>query len=244
MAEVTGHTLSMPTIVTFDAGQTLVELDLDFLATRVAMCDVGVEPDALRAAAPAAWRHYDALVHEGRLDHPALWRALMAHLLSGAGARGDVAAAVDWLYAQQPVANLFRRPIAGMVELARDLAGHGARVGVLSNSEGGLHALLGEIGIASAFDVIIDSARVGVAKPDRRIFELIEAAFEFAEVAELRVHVGDSWAADVQGALDAGWRAIWFGRHAHAVDDERVKVARDAGETRAALVHFGALARE
>ena len=56
-----------------------------------------------------------------------------------------------------------------------------------------------------------------------------------------RVHIGDSWAADVRGALDAGWRAIWFGRHARAADDERVVIAADARETRAALVHFGAL---
>ncbi|HEX4449611.1 MAG TPA: HAD family hydrolase [Kofleriaceae bacterium] len=233
--------------MTFDAGQTLVELDLDFLARRVAMCAVVVEPAALRAAETAAWQHYDALVGAGRLDHPALWRALMAQLLTGAGARGDLPAAVDWLYTQQPVANLFRRPIDGMVELARELAGQGARVAVLSNSEGGLAALLGEIGIADAFERIIDSARVGFAKPDRRIFELVdrelggELGGELGS-GELRVHIGDSWAADVRGALDAGWRAIWFGRHARPVgDDPRVAIARDARELRAALVHFGAL---
>jgi FMN phosphatase YigB (HAD superfamily) len=224
----------MTPVITFDAGQTLVELDLDFLARRVAMCDVAVEPGALLSAAPAAWQHYDALVDAGRLDHPALWRALMAHLLAGAGARGDVAAAVDWLYDQQPAANLFRRPIAGMVELARELAGQGARVAVISNSEGGLAALLGEIGIADAFERIVDSARVGIAKPDRRIFDLIATDGD-------RVHIGDSWAADIQGALDAGWRAIWFGRHARAVADPRVRAARDAAETRAALVQLGAL---
>lgn len=225
----------MTTIVTFDAGQTLVELDLDFLARRVAMCDVVVDPAALRAAESAAWRHYDALVAAGRLDHPGLWRALMAELLTGAGARGDVPAAVEWLYAQQPVANLFRRPIDGMVELARELAARGARVGVLSNSEGGLAALLGEIGIADAFERIIDSARVGVSKPDPRIFELIERELGGGDT---RVHIGDSWAADVRGAIDAGWQAIWFGRHARPVDDARVAIARDAGELRAALAHL------
>jgi putative hydrolase of the HAD superfamily len=225
----------MTTIVTFDAGQTLVELDLDFLARRVAMCDVAVDAVALRAAEPAAWRHYDSLVDAGRLDHPALWRALMAELLTGARARGDVPAAVDWLYAQQPVANLFRRPIDGMVDLARELSTRGARVGVLSNSEGGLAALLGEIGIADAFACIIDSAHVGVAKPDRRIFELIERELGGGDV---RVHIGDSWAADVRGALDAGWHAVWFGRHARPVDDVRVAIAHDAGELRTVLAHL------
>jgi HAD superfamily hydrolase (TIGR01549 family) len=222
-----------PKVVTFDAGQTLIELDLDFLAKRVAMCDVVVDPDALRAAEPAAWRHYDTLVARGELDHPALWRALMQYALSAAGASGDVVAAAEWLYDRQPVANVFRRPIAGMVELARELAGQGTRVAVVSNSEGALAELLAEIGIADAFEVIVDSGRLGIAKPDPRIFDhaLAELGARDAEP----VHVGDSWSADVQGALAAGWRAVWFGRSAHPVDDPRVAHARDAVELRAVL---------
>ena len=54
------------------------------------------------------------------------------------------------------------------------------------------------------------------------------------------VHVGDSWAADVEGALAAGWHAIWFRSRASATKhDPRVPVARDADETRAALKSFG-----
>ena len=226
----------MPTrIVTFDAGQTLVELDLDFLSTRVGSRGVTADASALRAAEPAAWQHYDALVEAGELDHPALWRALMTRLLTGAAARGDVGAAVEWLYAQQPVANLFRRPIAGMVELARELAASGARVAVLSNSEGGLAELLAEIGIADAFELIVDSTRVGLAKPDPRIFELVLAHVGVAAADAACVHIGDSWAADVVGALGVGWRAVWFGRHARAVADSRVSVARDAAEVARAV---------
>jgi len=220
-------------IVTFDAGQTLIELDLDFLAKRAAVRGVLVEPEALRAAAPAAWRHYDALVDAGALDHTALWRALMAHLLAGARATGDVPAAVSWLYEQQPAVNVFRKPIAGMAELARELAAQGVRVAVLSNSEGGLAELLADIGIADAFELIVDSARVGVAKPDVRIFEHVTARFGAA--AADCTHVGDSWSADVAGALGAGWRAIWFGRHAHAGVDPRVQIAHDAAGVRRAL---------
>ncbi|HEY3802514.1 MAG TPA: HAD family hydrolase [Kofleriaceae bacterium] len=222
-----------PTVVTFDAGQTLIELDLDFLAKRVAMCDVVVDPDALRSAEAAAWRHYDTLVARGELDHPALWRALMQYELSAAGASGDLAAAASWLYEQQPVANVFRRPIPGMVELARELAGQGVRMAVVSNSEGALAELLAEIGIADAFEVIVDSGRLGIAKPDPRIFEHVLAELGVRDGD--RVHVGDSWSADVQGALAAGWRAVWFGRTARPVDDPRVASARDAAELRVAL---------
>jgi HAD superfamily hydrolase (TIGR01549 family) len=152
-------------------------------------------------------------------------------LLEGAGATGNVAAAAAWLYEQQPRVNVFRKPIAGMVELARDLARDGTRVAVVSNSEGGLAELMAEIGIADAFELIVDSARVGIAKPDPRIFEHVVAALGGGDC----VHVGDSWAADVQGALAAGWRAIWFGRHARPIADPRVTSARDADDVRYAL---------
>jgi HAD superfamily hydrolase (TIGR01549 family) len=220
-------------IVTFDAGQTLVELDLDFLARRAALRGVVVEPAALHIAEPAAWQRYDALVDAGELDHPALWRDLMAHLLATAGATGDVAGAAAWLYDQQPQMNLFRKPVAGMVELARELATHGVRVAVLSNSEGGLAELLAEVGIADAFELVVDSTRVGLAKPDPRIFRHVVDSLGAGDGDY--VHVGDSWAADIEGALGAGWDAIWFGRRAHDVADPRVRAAHDAAGVRAAL---------
>ena len=39
----------------------------------------------------------------------------------------------------------------------------------------------------------------------------------------------------VASALGAGWRAIWFGRRATAVNDPRVAIARDAADVRAIL---------
>src|ERR1041385_5895353 len=74
-------------VVTFDAGLTLVELDLDFLALRLAEQGVSVDPAALVAASPAAWHHYDALAPTS--THP--WKEFMAKLLEGAGVR-DVGA--------------------------------------------------------------------------------------------------------------------------------------------------------
>jgi putative hydrolase of the HAD superfamily len=125
-----------------------------------------------------------------------------------------------------------------MLDLARELADRGAIVGVLSNSEGRLAELFEEIGIARAFVAIVDSGRVGIEKPDPRIFTHALAALGASGPG---IHVGDSWAADIVGARGAGWRAIWFGPKTHAVDDDGVAVARDAAEVRAALVRFGVL---
>src|SRR5512143_289374 len=219
---------SEPPVVTFDAGQTLIDLDLDFLARRLADRGVHVEPSALVAAAPAAWRRYDELVDPAG-GHP--WRALMATLLQGAGV-ADVAPLVDWLWDEQPRANLWRAQIPGMVALARELLSRGVAVAVLSNSEGRLAELFAEIGLADAFAAVIDSGRVGIEKPDRRIFD---HALAVLGASRPGIHIGDSWPADIAGALGAGWRAIWFGRRATPVDDPRVAIARDADEVRAVL---------
>lgn len=222
------------TIISFDVGQTLVELDLDFLATRLGERGVTVAPGALAAASPAAWAEFDALVDRG-IGHP--WRQLMAALLTGAGVTA-VGPLVEWLWEQQPTVNLFRRPIAPMVELARDLRARGATLVVVSNSEGRLAELLAEIGLADLFTVIVDSGRFGIEKPDRRIFDHAIAGLAPAAPP---VHVGDSWSADIAGALGAGWRAIWYGRRAVPVDDPRVGVAPDAAAARATCERWGLL---
>ena len=223
-------------VVTFDAGQTLVDLDLDFLARRLGERGLAVAPDALAAAAPAAWRRYDVLVEAGA-GHP--WHGFMTALLEGAGLQ-DVKPVVDWLWSEQPRKNLWRKPIPDVVALARELGARGVRVAVLSNSEGRLAELLVEVGIADAFHAIIDSGRVGIDKPDPRIFALALDAVGATSSASA-VHVGDSWAADVLGALGAGWRAVWYrSREGHAaISRPDAAVARDAAEIRAALHAFG-----
>jgi putative hydrolase of the HAD superfamily len=225
----------MTSVVTFDVGQTLVDLDLDFLGSRLRERGITVENEALARALPDAWRLYDRLVDEGA-QHP--WHAFVDAVLAGAGV-GDREPVVAWLYEQQGSANLWRRPIAPMVELVAELRGRGVRIAALSNSEGHLARLLEEIALAPLFDAIVDSGRVGVAKPSRRIFDLT-----LEQIGVMRpdvvVHVGDSWSADVEGALGAGWNAIWYqSRSAARRNDPRVPTVTTADETRAALAAFG-----
>jgi putative hydrolase of the HAD superfamily len=222
-----------PPVVTFDAGLTLIELDLDFLAERLGERGATVDAAALVASAPAAWLHYDALAPTS--THP--WQDFMAKLLEGAGVP-NVTPLVEWLWAEQPHKNLFRKPIVPMVELARDLARRGVTVAVLSNSEGRLRELLTEIGVADPFAAIIDSGRLTFAKPDPRIFSHTLA--ELGTPNARPIHIGDSWTADVQAALDVGWRAIWYrSRGGNAPPTPSVPIACNADEVREALSRFG-----
>jgi HAD superfamily hydrolase (TIGR01509 family) len=221
-------------VVTFDIGQTLVDLDLDFLALRLGQRGRSVAAADLHAAMPEAWRRYDALTESGA-SHP--WHQLIGTLLTGAGITHPEPL-VDWLYEQQATHNLWRKPIAPMIELVRELRDKGVVIAALSNSEGHLEDLLREIELAPLFDAIIDSQRVGIAKPDRGIFD--HTLKVLAVTPSVVVHVGDSWAADVEGALGAGWNAIWYrSRASTAKTDPRVPVASNADETRAALSSFG-----
>jgi putative hydrolase of the HAD superfamily len=226
--------------VTFDAGQTLIQLDTAMLVRRCAERGVAVTEAALAAAQPAAWLRYDAVMVHGGHETP--WQVFMATLLTGAGAALDDAEALArWLWDEQPRANLWRKPIPGMFELAAELATAGVPVAILSNSEGKLAELIEEIGWAGPFTAIVDSGRLGIAKPEPAIFA--HAAAELGVAPGELVHVGDSYNADIAGGRAAGLRTIWFGPVAVAaaatLDDDNVATASDAAGVRAALAAWG-----
>jgi putative hydrolase of the HAD superfamily len=190
---------------------------------------VTIETQRLAIALPEAWRRHDGL---GDVTHETRWRTLIATLLSGGGVHGaELDDAVDWLWREQPRANLWRKPIAGVVALAGELAAAGVRIGVISNSEGTIAQQLADVGIDCGD--VIDSGVVGIAKPDPAIFRL--ALDRLGGSADDATHVGDAWAADVEGALAAGWCAVWYGPRVYAREHARVAVARDPAQLRTVL---------
>jgi HAD superfamily hydrolase (TIGR01549 family) len=86
------------------------------------------------------------------------------------------------------------------------------KVGIISNWDTPLHAMVEELGLAPYFDVIVAShdQRVRSAKPDAAIFEY--ALNTVGVSPEEAVHVGDSFEADIMGAHTAGIRAILLDR--------------------------------
>jgi putative hydrolase of the HAD superfamily len=227
--------------VTFDFGQTLAELDTGMLSRRLSERGLAVAPERLYEALGAGWTAYNRAIRQGLGGHP--WKTLMAAVLTHAGTPSEaVEPAVDWLWTEQPRANLWRRPIPGMIELVRALRALGVPVGVVSNSEGRLAELVEELGWSEDFVVIADSGALGMEKPSPGIFHW---TCERLGVHPSRVaHVGDAWVADVEGALGAGLRAVLFrGRETAPPDAELerpgVRVCDDAVALRALLRAWG-----
>jgi putative hydrolase of the HAD superfamily len=82
------------------------------------------------------------------------------------------------------------------------------KTGLLSNAWDDLHGVLQhEWHIADAFDGIIISAEVGVAKPDPRIYRL---ALERLGVAPAEAVFVDDFLHNVEGAHTVGMHAIQF----------------------------------
>jgi len=88
------------------------------------------------------------------------------------------------------------------------LQGAGYRLGLVSNAsdDAFIHRLLRALGFELYLHPALNSAGVGIRKPDPRIFQLVleEWGLEPAEV----VMVGDTLEADILGAQLAGMRAI------------------------------------
>ncbi|GBD13893.1 Phosphatase [bacterium HR24] len=92
-----------------------------------------------------------------------------------------------------------------MLALVRRLQGR-YRVGLISNSTPRLEReLLEANGIAELFEVVVNSSRVGIAKPDPQIFRL--AADRLGVAPQHCVHI-DDLIQNVQGARQAGFQAI------------------------------------
>lgn len=228
--------------VTFDFGQTLASLDAAMLARRLSERGVTIDPARVDAATPAMWRAYNDLIRSGAGGHP--WKPMMRVLLAESGVAEEAAGPlVEWLWDEQPAKNLWRRPIAGMIELAMDLAARGVRVGVVSNSEGGLAALIDELGWSGIFPVVADSGALGIEKPDPAIFAW--ACERMGVALADSAHVGDAWAADFEGALAAGMRAVLFRGAAFVPAGAdlsrggRAAVCEDAAEVDRALRAWG-----
>lgn len=90
---------------------------------------------------------------------------------------------------------------------------------LVSNFYGNLSSVLQDFGLLRCFKVVVDSTIAGVRKPDPQIFQMAIEQLGYA-VKDITV-IGDSFAKDIQPALDLGCQAIWY--HGDSWDPEADK---------------------
>ena len=81
-------------------------------------------------------------------------------------------------------------------------------IGVVSNFYGNLERILGDAGFGGAVTAIADSGRLGIYKPDARIYEAARAMIGVA--ARATVMIGDSLQKDCAPARRIGMRTVWL----------------------------------
>jgi putative hydrolase of the HAD superfamily len=150
--------------------------------------------------------------HHG--DGAQIWRSYNRAYASVCGVPFDrLDEATDVLLGEFARGGVWTRQIPGSREALAALAERGLRLGVVSNADGTVEEQLRRDGICQVgpgpgveVGIVLDSGVVGVAKPDPAIFRLALAAL--GVTPEAAVHVGDTPAADVAGALAAGVRPL------------------------------------
>ena len=181
--------------------------------------EAGVDPDL--AALERA--HYHAMAAQDRQATPPApatwWRDYLTTYVAACG--------VDQTRCEQFAAEIAGHPQrygwahagAGVKDGLRALAGLGLPMGVVSNSNGTVEGDLRSVGVCFVPDgdgpppegipmgVILDSAVVGVAKPDPGIFRIALDALNVPADGSV-LHVGDSLRYDVAGALAAGLQPV------------------------------------
>jgi YjjG family noncanonical pyrimidine nucleotidase len=111
-----------------------------------------------------------------------------------------------------------------LYEGAADLIEHLALSHHLSMITNGLGQVqrgrLERVGLADAFEPLVISGEVGVAKPRREIFDLVFQAHPQSPKDSF-VMIGDSLTSDIQGGINSGIDTCWFDRHRSGPGDVR-----------------------
>lgn len=165
---------------------------------------------AFRAATPMAFPHSDPAIVPA--EEYAWWRVIAQQTFNSAGVLdhfADFDAYFADLYNHFATAEpwfLYPDTLASLQRWQKQ----GRQLGVISNFDSRLYAVLDALDLTAYFQSITISTEVGAAKPDPSIFAVaLEKHGCFPEDA---VHVGDSQREDFEGAKAAGLQAVWLQR--------------------------------
>jgi HAD superfamily hydrolase (TIGR01509 family) len=196
----------MLTTIFFDAGNTLVFANME--RTLAALHARGVRPrsEQLHAAERQAKTELDrANTAPGRYTDRQYWDTYYSFLLKSLELE-DAKLQESLVTASRTSGNWdVVRP--GTRENLLKL-GRKYRLGVISNSDGGMENLLRSCGLGECFLGYTDSGHVGHEKPHPAIFQA--ALQQLAAKPESSLYVGDVYSVDYVGATRTGMKAMLF----------------------------------
>ena len=151
------------------------------------------------------------------------WARIISHF------EGDVSQSDQLANAQRENYLRHERAVPGAVEGVAALREAGYTLSIVSNNTRAEQiGKLERLGLIDAFADIVVSADHGINKPDARLFHI--ALDRLSVSAAQAVHVGDSWSADIEGAINAGIRPVWFNRFGAAAARSGVAEVADLRE--------------
>jgi HAD superfamily hydrolase (TIGR01549 family) len=202
----------------FDAGNTLLYPRLEEVAQALSRLGFPAEIEDFYEAERTGKRALDEWlwpqIRSGQLPKvidPYYWRAYLEFLTERVGVpsekRPDL---MKWISSHFRNIELWSRVLPETVPSLAELQTAGYYLGVISNSVGTIAQQLDRAGLGVYFESVLDSAIVGVEKPNREIFHM---ALDRAQVeASEAVFIGDTYSTDVGGAQLAGLRGILMDR--------------------------------
>src|SRR5712691_6629768 len=198
-------------VVFFDAGGTLIAPRSSFgeIYSRVLEpLGIQVDPMEFRQAAREAWSEFDGVIGRGRdryshypggeLEYWLRYVTRVLERVSNAGRAEEAAAALHAAFSD-PQAWIVFPEVRPTLKTLRE---RGKRLGVISNWDSRLRALLESLDLAREFETIVVSCEVGVEKPHEAIFE--RALESLGVEAREAFHVGDDPISDYEGPRSAG----------------------------------------
>jgi HAD superfamily hydrolase (TIGR01509 family) len=189
--------------VFLDAGGVLVNPNWSRVSDALGRHGVDAGAALLAAAEPRAKKRLDTGdTIKATNDQQRGWTYFNLVLTEAGVPLSDAtAAALAELHAYHQTHNLWETVPDEVLPALAALRAKGLRLVVLSNANGTLHRAFDRLGLTSSFDVIFDSHREGVEKPDPRFFHI--ALQRAGADAATTMHVGDLYHVDVAGARAA-----------------------------------------
>lgn len=205
--------------ITFDAVGTLIVPHPsvgEIYTEELRSLGYAVSPDALEKNFVDAFGRFKYEYPNAILDRND-WRTIVAYTLHELTPKDDFDHQFETLW------NAFTDPkrwrlLPGIESTLSRLRENGLRLFVLSNNDERLHLVLKGLNIDTYFEDVFISTELGVQKPSKQIFDIVQE--RIAVVPKNILHVGDNLIEDMEGALQAGWNAALVGSATKTIDDK------------------------